>query len=87
MAERRDPNLFEILIGQVTQNIEINIILGKSLSVLPDAELFEPVCNLLHRRPSTIDLVQICIMAGTRLRELARSLQGALVRNVPQKRA
>jgi hypothetical protein len=38
---------------------------------LPDAELFEPVCNLLHRRPSTIDLVQICIMAGTLLRELA----------------
>src|SRR5262249_60721397 len=53
MPDRRDANLFEILIGQVTQNIEINIILGKALSVLPETELFEPVRNLLHRRPST----------------------------------
>ena len=53
MPERRDTNLFEILIGQVTQNLEVNIILGKALSVLPETELFEPVRNLLHRRPSS----------------------------------
>src|SRR5215472_5909521 len=53
MPERRDTNLFEILIGQVTQNLEVNIILGKALRVLPETELFEPVRNLLHRRPST----------------------------------
>jgi hypothetical protein len=53
MPERRDADLFEILIGQFTQNIEINIILGKALSVLPETELFEPVRNLLHRRLST----------------------------------
>src|SRR6516162_5784541 len=53
MPERRDANLFEILIDQVTQNIEINIILGKALRVLPETELSEPVRNLLHRRPST----------------------------------
>src|SRR6516162_4215344 len=53
MPERRDTNLFEILIGQVTQNLEVNIVLGKALSVLPETELFEPVRNLLHRRPST----------------------------------
>src|SRR6516225_7584538 len=53
MPEQRDTNLFEILIGQVTQNLEINIILGKALSVLPETELFEPVRNLLHRRPSS----------------------------------
>jgi hypothetical protein len=52
MPERRDTNLFEILIGQVTQNIEINIILGKALSVLPEAKFFEPVRNWLHRWPS-----------------------------------
>jgi hypothetical protein len=75
MAERR-PQSFRDLDRSGHSELEINIILGKSLSVLPDAELFEPVCNLLHRRPSTIDLVQICIMAGTLLRELARSLQG-----------
>src|SRR6516165_6693408 len=53
MPERRDTNLFEILISQVTQNLEVNIILGKALSVLPETELFEPVRNLLHRRPSS----------------------------------
>src|SRR5262245_4477831 len=53
MPDRDDANLFEILVGQVTQNLEINIILGKALSVLPETEPFEPVRNLLHRRPST----------------------------------
>src|SRR5215475_15949480 len=53
MPDRGDANLFEILVGQVTQNFEINIILGKALSVLPETEPFEPVRNLLHRRPST----------------------------------
>jgi len=52
MPERRDTNLFEILIGQVLKNIEIDIILGKGLSVLPETELFEPVRNWFHRRPS-----------------------------------
>ena len=51
MPERRDANLFEVLIGQVIQNSEINIVLGKALGVLVHAELFEPVCNLLHRHP------------------------------------
>src|SRR4029450_960532 len=53
MPDRGDANLFKILVGQVTQNNEINIILGKALSVLPETELFEPVRNLLHRRPFT----------------------------------
>jgi hypothetical protein len=43
MPERRNANLFEILIGQVTQNGEINVVLGKALSVVPETELFEPV--------------------------------------------
>ena len=54
MTERRYANLFEILIGQVLKNIEIDIILGKALSVLPETELSEPVRNLLHRRPPRI---------------------------------
>src|SRR5262245_63406296 len=53
MPDRGDANLFEILVGQVTQNLEINIILAKALSVLPETEPFEPVRNLLHWRPST----------------------------------
>jgi hypothetical protein len=35
MPERPDTDLFEILIGQIAQNVDINIILGKALSVLP----------------------------------------------------
>src|SRR6516225_7570154 len=31
----------------------VNFVLGKALSVLPETELIEPVRNLLHRRPST----------------------------------
>jgi hypothetical protein len=34
MAERRNTDLFEVLIGQVTQNREINIVVGKALGVL-----------------------------------------------------
>jgi hypothetical protein len=43
MAERRKTDLFEVLIGQVTQDREIDIVLGKALGVLGQAELFEPV--------------------------------------------
>ena len=49
MPERRNANLFEVLIGQVTQNGEINIIVSKALNMLLHSELFEPVRNLLHR--------------------------------------
>ena len=49
MAEGRNANLFEVVIGQVTQNAEINIILSKALNMLLHTELFEPVRNLLHR--------------------------------------
>jgi hypothetical protein len=36
------------LIRQVTQNSEIDIVLGKTLGVLGHAELIEPIRNLLH---------------------------------------
>ena len=49
MAERRDANLFEVLICQIRQDDKANIILGKTPSVLAETEAFEPVCNLLHR--------------------------------------
>jgi hypothetical protein len=41
MPDRRDANLFALLIGQLTQYIEINIILDKALNVLRETELFE----------------------------------------------
>ena len=45
----RDTKLFQVLIGQVAKDGEINVVLGKTLRVLGHAELFEPVRNLLHR--------------------------------------
>src|SRR6516164_11704015 len=53
MPNRHDPNIFEVLIGQVSEDVEINIVLSKALRILPETELFEPVRNLVHRRPST----------------------------------
>jgi hypothetical protein len=49
MAERDDSNLLRVLIGQVSEDSEINIVISKALRVLGHAELFEPFCNLLHR--------------------------------------
>ena len=55
MAERRNADLFEVLIGQVAEDREIDIVLGKALGVLGHAELFEPVRDLLHRDPSPVE--------------------------------
>ena len=49
VAERCNANLFEVLICQIRQDDKANVILGKTPSVLAETELFEPVCNLLHR--------------------------------------
>jgi hypothetical protein len=35
----------------MTENGNVDLVLGKSLSVLPETELSEPVRNLLHRSP------------------------------------
>jgi hypothetical protein len=59
MSEGRDADLFEVLVGQVTQNSEINIVLSKTLNILVHTELFEPVRNLLHSQPAGIDLRQV----------------------------
>jgi hypothetical protein len=56
MAERRNTYLFEILIGQVTQDREVNIVISKALDVLGHAELFEPLRDLLHRDRYPMDL-------------------------------
>src|SRR5262245_26903006 len=56
MPDRRNADLFEILIGQVIQNIKINIVLSKALGVLLHTELFEPVRNMLHRIPLEFDV-------------------------------
>jgi hypothetical protein len=48
MTERSDANLFEVLIGQVAEYREINVVLGKSLGILPEPQRLKPVRNLLH---------------------------------------
>jgi hypothetical protein len=40
-----------MLIGQVGENGDVDVVLGKALGVLGHAERFEPVRNLLHRGP------------------------------------
>ena len=50
-VSERNTNFPEVLICEMTENGNVNLVLGKSLSVLPETELFEPVRNLLHRRP------------------------------------
>src|SRR5262249_17946931 len=52
-----NAEVFQVLIGQVRKDGEINAAFGKTLSVLGHAELFELVSNLLHWRPPT-DLTQ-----------------------------
>ena len=39
MAKRRNADLFEVLIAQIWQDDKANVILGKSLSVLPETKL------------------------------------------------
>jgi hypothetical protein len=45
----RSANLFEVLICQILHDHKANVVLGKSLRVLPEAELLQPVSDLLHR--------------------------------------
>ena len=49
MTERRDANLFEVLICQIRQDDKADIVLGKALRVLPKTELLKPFGDLLHR--------------------------------------
>ena len=52
-----DTEVFQVLIGQVAKDREINAVFGKTLRVLGHAELFEPVRNLLHcRKPHATEV-------------------------------
>ena len=42
---------FQVLIGQVAKDGEINAVFGKALHILGHAEFFEPVSDLPHRDP------------------------------------
>src|SRR5271167_361523 len=49
MAQGGHSELFKVLVGQVSQDGKVDVILSKALSVLPETELPKPVRNLLHR--------------------------------------
>ena len=55
-SERSHAEFFEVLVCQIRQDAEIDVILGKSLSVLLKPELLKPVRNLLHRGFASGDL-------------------------------
>jgi galactitol-specific phosphotransferase system IIC component len=49
MSERYAKSI-KVLIGQFVENGDIDIVVGKALGVLGQAEFFEPLLNLLHLR-------------------------------------
>ncbi len=50
LDDRATPNFLEVLGGHIGQDGKADVVLGKSLSLLSESELFEPVSNL-HRGP------------------------------------
>ena len=45
-------DVFEVVIGQVREDSEVDPVLGKALGILRHAELREPLLYLLHHRPA-----------------------------------
>ena len=45
----RDTDLFQVSVCQIGKHRDINVIVGKTLSVLLKPEFFEPFRYLLHR--------------------------------------
>jgi hypothetical protein len=46
---KRDAKPLKVLIRQLRKNVDLYTLFGKPIGVLGNAELFEPVRNLLHR--------------------------------------
>src|SRR5262245_18838402 len=46
---KQDTEVLEILLRQIADHREVNGVVGEALGVLGQAELFEPVRDLLHR--------------------------------------
>ena len=73
----QNADVLQVLIGQMSEYREINSVLSKTLSVLGHAELFEPVCNLLHRRrPFGYDDIRVLDRHGTKSTTRAKPVVG-----------
>jgi hypothetical protein len=53
MTEGSDTEVFQVLVCQIAEDREIDIVISKAPGVLGHPEFFEPIRNLLHRRPPT----------------------------------
>src|SRR5579863_6939873 len=73
MTERRNANLFEVLICQIRQNDKADVVLGKALRVLPEAELLQPLSYLLHRGSAPQ-----CRASSTRCGKITRQRRSAV---------
>src|SRR5271166_3069517 len=56
MTKRGNPKFFQVLVCQIRQDCKIDVILGKTLGVLPETERLKPVRNLLHRGTADLSL-------------------------------
>jgi hypothetical protein len=52
VTERGHAEFFEVLVCEIRKNGEIDVVLNKALSVLPETELLKPVRNLPHSGPA-----------------------------------
>ena len=50
MPERHAKSI-KVLVREFAENVNLDVILSKALSVLFETELLKPVCNLLHCGP------------------------------------
>src|SRR5262245_42115904 len=57
---QQNAEILEILLCEVADDREINSVVGEALGVLRQAELFEPLRNLLHCRPLRRFLSSFC---------------------------
>jgi hypothetical protein len=55
MAEE-NAHILEVLVSQMRKHRDIDAVLSEAFAVLGHAEFFEPISNLLHRRPPTLRL-------------------------------
>jgi hypothetical protein len=64
---KRHPNFFEVLVGEIRQDGKADVVFGKPLRVLPEAQLLKPISDLLH--PATPQISGLCSPALATLSE------------------
>ena len=51
----READFLQVSVGQIAENAGIDVIFGKTLRILPEANCVEPVLNRPHCGPPTLD--------------------------------